>query len=185
MELHKICYAGALEFEIRELIKEFKRRNGDINRCKICMNYNTYRELKNKVFAITESFQANSYYGIDIVINDWFNDFEVAVCGDTFPSISTSTFGIDLGNFKYNKGGTMKFNSKPKQVCFNKDATVLIWYDGDKTISHCDDKDNYDPVIGFLYAYYFKHVGLSKIKAKKYLDEVKEMYDKQTKKKAK
>lgn len=60
----------------------------------------------------------------------------------------------------------------PKKVIINDGATVLIWDDGDKTIVKKAKDDNFDPVKGFLWAYFQKHSGLSKTKANKYLRDI-------------
>lgn len=57
----------------------------------------------------------------------------------------------------------------PERYIINKDATILFWEDGSKTIvKRCED-DEYNKRLGFLTAYFQKHSGLSKNKANKYL----------------
>lgn len=37
-----------------------------------------------------------------------------------------------------------------KQVIYSNPVTVVIWADGSKTISRCDDNDIYDELTGFM-----------------------------------
>lgn len=62
----------------------------------------------------------------------------------------------------------------PLRYIINDDATILFWFDGDKTIVKKTQDDNYDKRLGFLYAYFQKTSGLSKNKANKYLENLVE-----------
>lgn len=64
---------------------------------------------------------------------------------------------------------TCKTTNLPKKYIINKDATILFWEDGTKTIVKRAKEDNYDKVKGFLWAYFQKTSGLSKTKANEYL----------------
>lgn len=61
---------------------------------------------------------------------------------------------------------------KLKRYIINKNATILFWSDGDKTIVRRSKEDKYDKVKGFLWAYFQKTSGMSKTKANKYLSEL-------------
>ena len=65
----------------------------------------------------------------------------------------------------------------PKQYIFNGNATILIHNDETKTIVKTMEGDDFDPLLGFLTAYFQKHSGLSKHKANEYLEEVKKKYE--------
>lgn len=59
----------------------------------------------------------------------------------------------------------------PKQCIFNeqKNTTVLIWKDGEKTKVKKSKDEKFDKRIAFLTAYFQRHSGLSKTKANEYL----------------
>ena len=57
----------------------------------------------------------------------------------------------------------------PKKVIINKNATVLIWNDDQKTIVKLSKEDKFDKEKGFLWAYFLKTTGMSRNQANKYL----------------
>lgn len=61
----------------------------------------------------------------------------------------------------------------PKSYIINKDATILFWDDGEKTIVKRCDGDKFNPRLGFLTAYFQHLCGMSKNKANKYLANLK------------
>ncbi len=70
-----------------------------------------------------------------------------------------------------------------KDYIIKKDATIIYWEDGDKTVVKMCEGDKYDKRMGFLYAYIQKKSKLSKRKINKFLDnlEEKEQKSKKTK----
>lgn len=62
----------------------------------------------------------------------------------------------------------------PKKIIFNNPATIVIWSDGSKTVSKCNEEDKYDKVKGFLVCYYKKHEQLSNSKFSKLYDKILE-----------
>lgn len=99
-------------------------------------------------------------------------DGSISVTGTLNPIVSVSqyrpiTCGVDLMkafcDYKI-----------PKRYIINKDATILFWEDGEKTIVKLSDGDKYDKRLGFLIAYFQKHSGLSRSKANKFLDNLEE-----------
>lgn len=62
----------------------------------------------------------------------------------------------------------------PERYIINDGATILFWKDGSKTVVKRSANDSFDPVKGFLWAYFQKHCGLSKTKANKYLWEIQD-----------
>lgn len=60
----------------------------------------------------------------------------------------------------------------PERYIINKNATILFWKDGEKTIIKRSKNDKFDKRLAFLTAYFQKHCGMSKNKANKYLDEL-------------
>lgn len=65
----------------------------------------------------------------------------------------------------------------PKRYIINKNATILFWKDGTKTIVKRSKEDEYDKTLGFLWAYFQKTSGLSKSKANDYLKRLKDCDD--------
>lgn len=58
-----------------------------------------------------------------------------------------------------------------KQVIYSNPVTVIIWEDGTKTISRCDDDDIYDELTGFMLCI-FKKVLTPKTMRKMFKDYV-------------
>lgn len=58
-----------------------------------------------------------------------------------------------------------------KQVIYSDPVTVIIWEDGTKTISRCDDDDIYDELTGFMLCI-FKKVLTPKTMRKMFKDYV-------------
>lgn len=57
----------------------------------------------------------------------------------------------------------------PKKYIINKWATILFWEDGTKTVVKRAKDDEYNKIMGFLWAYFQKTSGLSRTKANEYL----------------
>ena len=92
-------------------------------------------------------------------------------------------FGIiDLGAIDFDKiaiSKTPNFSGRklPNRYIINKNATILFWEDGSKTVvKRCED-DKYDKRLGFLIGYFQKCSGLSKTKANKFLRDLVEERD--------
>lgn len=62
----------------------------------------------------------------------------------------------------------------PQRYIINKNAGVLFWQDGTKTIVRRTKGDKHDKRVAFLTAYFQKMSGLSKNQANKYLDSLVE-----------
>ena len=60
----------------------------------------------------------------------------------------------------------------PKKYIINKNAIILFWKDGTKTIIKRNKEDKHDKKLGFLIAFFQKYSGLSKNQANKYLDNL-------------
>ena len=71
----------------------------------------------------------------------------------------------------------------PERHIINEGATILFWGDKDKTIVKRSEEDEFDPVKGFLWAYFQKTSGMSKTKANNYLRKIQEDYAKEDKEK--
>ena len=83
------------------------------------------------------------------------------------PNIKFMVDGIEVCN-----GYVENINEIPTKYIINKDATILFWEDGTKTIVKRTEKDEYNKRISFLTAYFQKHCGLTKNQANKYLDSL-------------
>lgn len=68
-----------------------------------------------------------------------------------------------------------EINDLPQRYIINKNATILFWGDGTKTIVKKSEDDEYNKRLGFLTAYFQKHCGMSKNKANKYLSNLEEV----------
>lgn len=78
------------------------------------------------------------------------------------------------------RNGTFKYGAienLPKKYIVNEGATVLFWTDKDKTIVKRSSEDTFDPVKGFLWAYFQKTSGMSRTKANRYLKKVQDEYE--------
>lgn len=76
---------------------------------------------------------------------------------------------INYKDFKKNKCGTFK---EIKNIVVNKVTTVVFWKDGTKTLVKREYGQTNNPELAILYAYFYKHSGLSKTEAKKVLQEL-------------
>lgn len=50
-------------------------------------------------------------------------------------------------------------NAQLKKVIFNDPATIVYWMDGTKTVVKCQPGDTFDPLTGFLMAFFKKACG--------------------------
>ena len=73
-----------------------------------------------------------------------------------------------------NLGYTYHANKLPKRYIVNKNAVILFWADGSKTVVKRSKDDEEDAVKGFLWAYFEHNSGMSKTKTNKYLRKVEE-----------
>ena len=60
----------------------------------------------------------------------------------------------------------------PQRYIINKNAGILFWQDGTKTIVRRTKGDKHNKRVAFLTAYFQKMSGLSKNQANKYLDNL-------------
>ena len=72
-----------------------------------------------------------------------------------------------------------------KQMIFNLPATVIEWTDGTKTVVKATKNDLYNPVFGFLMAYFQKNSGMTKTQVGKFCDEIIKQFNEQKEKKNK
>lgn len=74
---------------------------------------------------------------------------------------------------------------KVKDVIYSPPATIIQWTDGTKTVVKVADGDEYDPVFGFLMAYFQRSTDLTKTQVGKLCDTIIEEFGKQQAKKYK
>lgn len=67
----------------------------------------------------------------------------------------------------------IKGNRVPERYIINKNATIIFWKDGDKTVVKRTKDDDFNARLGFLTAYFQKHSGMSRTQANKYLSNLK------------
>ena len=87
--------------------------------------------------------------------------------------ITFSPNGITISNEPYIK----KLTNLPNRYIINDGATILFWSDGTKTIVKRSKEDEYNKILGFLWAYFQKTSGLSKSKANEYLKKLEDYND--------
>lgn len=164
---------GHLLDEIRELKYEWLKYNDSIDNCKLCMNYMTYRELERETSIlphITDSrycsnSNVNSVFGLDINIDNTLEPFSFVIKEDREMDFNN----INIPNMFGTRRETRAKKNLPKKYIINKGATVLFWEDGTKTVVKRAKDDEYNKIMGFLWAYFQKTSGLSRTKANEYL----------------
>lgn len=162
---------GHLLDEIRELKYEWLKYNDSIDNCKLCMNYMTYRELERETSMlphITDSrycSNVNSVFGLDINIDNTLEPFSFVIKEDREMDFNN----INIPNMFGGRGEFRPKKKLPKKYIINKGATVLFWEDGTKTVVKRAKDDEYNKIMGFLWAYFQKTSGLSRTKANEYL----------------
>lgn len=67
-----------------------------------------------------------------------------------------------------------------EEVWFSGPATIVKWPDGEKTVVKCNKEDTFDPVKGYLVAYFLKTSGMTRTQAGKWFDEMRESYEDST-----
>lgn len=157
---------------IDELKREWCRIYGGTRYCKLYMNNITYQALMREIYNIPTPY-SNSYtgeygviLGLDIDIDNTLEPFTFMIKEDKqmdFNNINIPNFLGDYGFTPRNK------KNLPKKYIINKGATVLFWEDGTKTVVKRAKDDEYNKIMGFLWAYFQKTSGLSRTKANEYL----------------
>lgn len=158
---------------IDELKREWYRLYGDIRYCKLYINDITYQALMREIYNNIPTPYSNSYtgeygivLGLDIEIDDTMEPFTFMIKEDKQMDFNN----INIPNFLGGYGFTPR-NKKnlPKKYIINKGATILFWEDGTKTVVKRAKDDEYNKIMGFLWAYFQKTSGLSRTKANEYL----------------
>lgn len=150
------------------------------------MNCYTFKKLKDEAkmsnyYSVDNLF---SVFGLDIRLKESIPNNGILVKKEENMRIGQHTFtpigdhSIDAMAYAMNDIRTTTSclkhinNKLPKKYVINNGAVILFWEDGTKTIVKRAEDDSFDPVKGFLWAYFQKQSGLSKTKANKYLREI-------------
>lgn len=158
---------------IDELKREWCRIYEGTRYCKLYMNNITYQALMREIYNNIPTPYSNSYtgeygviLGLDIDIDNTLEPFTFMIKEDKQMDFNN----INIPNFLGGYGFTPR-NKKnlPKKYIINKGATVLFWEDGTKTVVKRAKDDEYNKIMGFLWAYFQKTSGLSRTKANEYL----------------
>lgn len=158
---------------IDELKREWCRIYGGTRYCKLYINDITYQALMREIHNNIPTPYSNSYtgeygivLGLDIEIDNTMEPFTFMIKEDKQMDFNN----INIPNFLGGYGFTPR-NKKnlPKKYIINKGATILFWEDGTKTVVKRAKDDEYNKIMGFLWAYFQKTSGLSRTKANEYL----------------
>lgn len=125
-----------------------------------------YNKFITKKFKMPNDFGYGTIYGIPIMIDDSIMP-DVLILREEEEQMAPNITGLRL-NYTYN------LNVLPIRYIVNKNAVILFWADGTKTVVKRSKDDEEDAVKGFLWAYFEKNSGMSKTKTNKYLRKVEE-----------
>lgn len=106
--------------------------------------------------------------GITLVIDDRLEPFTFIIKEDIDMNIND----LSIGDFAFTPITFREKSKLPEKYIINKGATILFWEDGTKTVVKRTKDDEYNKIMGFLWAYFQKTSGLSKTKANTYLKEL-------------
>lgn len=158
---------GHLLDEIRKLKYNWLKYNDNIDNCKLYMGNISYQELKKEISMlphITDS-RFSSVLGLDIEIDNRLEPFTFMIKEDKQMDFNNINISNMFGGYRE----TRQKKKLPEKYIINKGATVLFWEDGTKTVVKRAKDDEYNKIMGFLWAYFQKTSGLSRTKANEYL----------------
>lgn len=159
--------------EIDVLRREWCRQyeNTSTRCCKLYVNRITYNKIARQInnnmsipSCDTYTGDYGSILGIDIEIDNTMESFTFMIKEDEEMNIPK----MNIPNM-WAKGGIIPVKKLPKKYIINRGATVLFWEDGTKTVVKRAKDDEYNKIMGFLWAYFQKTSGLSRTKANEYL----------------
>lgn len=167
-------YVDNIFTSIETCVSTFNRETGESPN-KICMCYKMFDRLRvlanmNGIKLSRGNNTPATILGMRVNINNTLDNNEIVLIKEdnmktnlTIDRDRVFTFGVDW----FKPAVTL-----PKKYIINKGATVLFWEDGSKTVVKRGKDDEYNKVLGFLWAYFQKTSGLSKTKANKYLADL-------------
>lgn len=177
--LEKICDPHISILQNISMLRENWLKHKDLDNAILYLHPGTYDRLlaENSGAIYYMNFGATKIMGIKIKIDPRVRPYHLLIreednmereyCKndvDTLDAYRYAFFG-GRGAGKSNKVLT----PLPTKYVINEGATILFWSDGTKTIVKRAEDDEYNKVMGFLWAYFQKHSGLSKTKANEYL----------------
>jgi len=117
-----------------------------------------------------KNVRGDSYYRMKEHNHEWaWNDY----CIEGLADECTQTITITADKITLSGGNILcKAEILPKRYIINKNATILFWNDGTKTVVKKSKDDAYDIAKGFLWAYFLKTSGMSRTKANKYIENI-------------
>lgn len=118
-----------------------------------------------------------------------YTDFKMSIDEPLMESFNARKINIEACNpindpryfREADKVGVKLKDLKPKKYIVNRNATILFWEDGSKTIVKKSPNDRFDKRIGFLTAYFQKHSGMTRTQTNKFLDGLEVTEDKKPK----
>lgn len=167
-----LCENGALIEQLRTIIANFRSKCYGEKPTKIVMCCETYCKLfeedrKYCLYTINNSTIVEKIFDIDVEINDMLPVNQVILLKEEDIVNINRDYGFN--HWGVNPLWFRETEKLPKNYIINKGATILFWEDGSKTVVKRGKDDEYNKVLGFLWAYFQKTSGLSRTKANKYL----------------
>lgn len=138
---------------------------------RIYMSSVTYEYLRHRLqgsIYYTRINKSRTLCGITIGIDDRLEPFTFIIKEDIDMNIND----LGIGDFAFTPITFREKSKLPEKYIINKGATILFWEDGTKTVVKRTKDDEYNKIMGFLWAYFQKTSGLSKTKANNYLKEL-------------
>ena len=180
--LEKICDPHISILQNISMLRENWLKYKDLDNAVLYLHPSTYdRLLAEDTGAIYYmDFVATKIMGLKIKIDPRVRPYHLLIREENIMDREYCKNDVDsLDAYRYAFGGgrgagksSKVLTPLPTRYIVNDGAVILFWSDGDKTIVKRAEDDNFDPVKGFLWAYFQKHSGLSKTKANKYLREI-------------
>ena len=110
-----------------------------------------------------EHYMSETCYNIE---NDrlWYANIDYYIDEEHRKVVKFSELKKHTTNKKENKNMKTKKTTKTNiyQTIYNPPATIIMWTDETKTVVKTSANDDYDPVFGFLMAYFQKNSGMTK-----------------------
>lgn len=94
------------------------------------------------------------YHGTEMLVDA--EDFTITDGPKTIPIVEL-VGRVFISEKKIGNLGRMK--EQLKKVVFHDPATIVYWTDGTKTVVKCQPGDTFDPLTGFLMAFFKKACG--------------------------
>lgn len=185
--LEKICDPHISILQNISMLRENWLKHKDLDNAILYLHPSTYdRLLAEDTGAIYYmNFNNDKIMGIKIKVDQRVRPYHLLIreednmelrdyCKIDVDSLDAYRYAVsDINIGGRQNGKTLRLlNPLPTKYIINNGATILFWADGTKTIVKRSEDDIFDPVKGFLWAYFQKHSGLTKTKANKYLRDI-------------